>query len=152
MADLMPKEYIAEGVVDALSQQGIAGARILVPRAEVARTELVTGLAGLGAEVDEVAVYQTVVPAEAKETAQSLLAEGIDVVTFTSSSTVRNLASILDGNVGALDGVVTACIGPITAAAARELGLRVDIVSEQHDIPGLVSALLSWYQGRREEA
>jgi len=148
------------------------GDRVLVPRAEAARPELVEGLRALGAEVDEVTLYRAAVPQETPAEALSLLRDGgIDIVTFTSSSTVRNLAALLGddfrvilsgGDVGAgkvvssrrnlgggEGGVATderarpliACIGPITADTARELGLPVDVEAAEHTVPGLVAAL-----------
>jgi uroporphyrinogen III methyltransferase/synthase len=118
------------------------GDRVLVPRAESARPELVEGLSALGAEVDEVTLYRAAVPQTAPAEALAALRDGgIDIVTFTSSSTVRNLAALLDGDVECLRKTVVACIGPITADTARELGLRVDVVAAEHTVPGLVAAL-----------
>ena len=148
------------------------GARILVPRAEAARPELVEGLTALGAAVDEVTLYRAAVPARAPAEALAALRDGgIDIVTFTSSSTVRNLAALLGNdfrvilsgqdagagdvvssrrNLGRGDGPalaverprpLIACIGPITADTARELGLRVDVEAAEHTVPGLVAAL-----------
>jgi uroporphyrinogen III methyltransferase/synthase len=92
--------------------------------------------------VDEAPVYRTVVPKGPFPEALAELREGrIDIVTFTSSSTVRNLGTMLDGDLASLDGTLVACIGPITAQAARSLGLRVDIVAEEYTVEGLVRAL-----------
>jgi len=89
-----------------------------------------------------VTLYRAAVPAEAPAEALSLLRDGgIDIVTFTSSSTVRNLAALLDGDVECLRKPLIACIGPITADTARELGLRVDVEASEHTVPGLVAAL-----------
>jgi uroporphyrinogen-III synthase len=73
------------------------------------------------------------------------LEQGIDIATFTSSSMVRNLVKLLDGNIGLLDGVTIGCIGPITAATAGELGLKVDIVARVHTIAGLLDALEEYF-------
>jgi uroporphyrinogen III methyltransferase/synthase len=141
-ADAVPDEYIAEGVVNALRPHLRPGDRVLVPRAEGARPELVEGLRALGAQVDEVILYRSVVPREAPAEALSLLREGgIDIVTFTSSSTVRNLAALLGGDVECLRKAIIACIGRITAKTARELGLRVDVEASEHTVPGLVQAI-----------
>jgi uroporphyrinogen III methyltransferase/synthase len=155
-ADAVPDEYVAESLVEALrvGAHGHAplqvGDRILLPRAESARPELVEGLRGLGAEVDEVTLYRAAMPAEAPAEALSLVRHGgIDIVTFTSSSTVRNLAALLDGDVECLRAdarpsgrkPLIACIGPITADTARELGLRVDVVAAEHTVQGLVAAV-----------
>ena len=96
----------------------------------------------MGVRVDEVTLYRAAVPEAAPAEALSLLRDGgIDIVTFTSSSTVRNLAALLDGDVECLRKTVIACIGPITADTARELGLRVDVEAAEHTVPGLVAAL-----------
>jgi len=155
-ADAVPAEYVAEAVVEAIREgaHGHAplhvGDRILVPRAEAARPELVEGLRALGAEVDEVTLYRAAVPASAPAEALAALRDGgIDIVTFTSSSTVRNLAALLDGDVECLRKTVVACIGPITADTARELGLRVDVEAAEHTVPGLVAALREKVARRR---
>jgi uroporphyrinogen III methyltransferase/synthase len=159
VADVVPEEYVAEAVVEAL--RGAQGwgpepQRVLVPRAEGARPELVEGLRAAGAEVDEVTLYRAAVPETAPADALSLLQDGaIDIVTFTSSSTVRNLAAMLNGSLtpgpspdarerGVADmlrGSLVACIGPITAKTAAELGLRVDVVASEYTVEGLVRAL-----------
>jgi uroporphyrinogen III methyltransferase/synthase len=162
VADLVPEEYVAEAVVQAILPrltevplparpsfpgriEGPSGAttpRILVPRAEGARPELVEGLQAVGAEVDEVTLYRAAVPATAPAEALSLLRDGaIDIVTFTSSSTVRNLAAMLNGHIETLRGPLVACIGPITAKTAEELGLRVDVVASEYTVEGLVRAI-----------
>jgi uroporphyrinogen III methyltransferase/synthase len=147
VADIVPEEYVAEGVVEALRTLVESGDRILVPRAEGARPELVEGLRSAGVEVDEVTLYRAAIPEVAPTEALTLLRDGvIDIVTFTSSSTVRNLASMLNGDLETrLRGVSTrplvACIGPITAKTAEELGLRVDVVASEYTVEGLVRAL-----------
>jgi uroporphyrinogen-III synthase len=141
--DLVPEEFVAESVLEAILQRGIAGKHVLLPRAEVARPTLPDGLRKAGAIVDVVPVYQTRLPALIDhETVRSVSAGDIHVVTFTSPSTVHNLLT-LTGNV--VPGTtVVACIGPVTADAARNAGLRVDIVAETYSIPGLVDALIQW--------
>jgi uroporphyrinogen III methyltransferase/synthase len=138
----VPEEYVAERVVDALEPNVSPGDRILLPRAAEARPELPEGLRVMGAEVDEVSLYRSVVPGEAPSEELEALREGrIDVVTFTSSSTVRNLVSMLNGDTTALKNAVIACIGPITAATAEELGLPPDVVAKEYTVPGLVAGL-----------
>jgi uroporphyrinogen III methyltransferase/synthase len=96
----------------------------------------------MGAEVDEVPLYRSVAPGEAPSDALEALREGrIDIITFTSSSTVRNLVSMLNGDTNALKNAVIACIGPITARTAEELGLTPDVVAKEYTVPGLVSGL-----------
>lgn len=142
VADAVPGEYVAERVVDALKPHVSPGDRILIPRAAEARAELPEGLRALGAEVDEVSLYRAVVPGEAPPEALQALREGrIDIATFTSSSTVRNLVSMLNGDTAVLNRALIACIGPITALTAEELGLKPDIVAKEYTVPGLVAAL-----------
>ena len=142
VADVVPEEYVAEGVVEALRPHTSPGDRVLVPRAEGARPELVEGLRAAGVEVNEVTLYRSAVPEAAPAEALSLLRDGaIDIVTFTSSSTVRNLAAMLNGHIETLRGPLVACIGPITVKTAEELGLRVDVVAAEYTVAGLVRAL-----------
>jgi uroporphyrinogen III methyltransferase/synthase len=252
IADLVPDEYVAEGIVKELGRRWKPGKRpigfvavedagdddaidaflraitqetavarrevpgqirVLVPRAEDARPELIEGLRGLGVEVDEVTLYRAVVPSEAPADALEMLRRGeIDIVTFTSSSTVQNLVELLVDSseensrtksamkagttshdmvtIVGLEGVkqiradhiifanegddvppefdafleksyrewkrkkksvikklltrpLIACIGPITAETARDLGLRVDVEAAEHTVEGLVTAVLA---------
>lgn len=143
-ADVVPQEFRAEGVIEALKGKLPPHARILLPRATEAREILPEKLREQGATVDVVPVYRTVaaeVSAEEAEALRKELAEGkIDFVTFTSSSTVRNLIKIL-GSADVLKDVRTACIGPVTAATARAQGIDPDIVAETYTIEGLVAAM-----------
>ncbi len=154
--DLVPDEYVAEALAAALQPTLRAGDRVLLPRAAEARAVLVDALSAMGVAVDEVPAYRTISPnslpspltGEGQDGgAPSLLGihmlrEGhIDVVTFASSSTVRNLVQLLGGDVTPLQKPLIACIGPITAQTARELGLRVDIQATDYTIPGLVEAI-----------
>jgi uroporphyrinogen III methyltransferase/synthase len=140
-ADAVPPDYVAEGVVEALRGQIASGDRVLLPRAESARAELVRGLEAMGAVMDEVSIYRAAVPSEASPEVLAELREGrIDIVTFTSSSTVRNLVAML-GDASALERPLIACIGPITAKTARELGLQVDVQASEYTVEGLVAAL-----------
>ena len=148
--DLMPSEFVSEAVVSAMSDHEMNGVRVLLPRADIGRDELADGLARLGAHVDSTPAYRTVVPSQSKDRVHGLLqGGGVDVVTFTSSSTVVNLVNLLDGKLSPLDGVKVACIGPVTAGSAQELGLQVDIMAQEYTIPGLVSALKEYYFERR---
>jgi uroporphyrinogen III methyltransferase/synthase len=141
-ADVVPTEYVAEAVVEAMRSLVAPKERVLLPRAESARAELVRGLESLGATVDEVPIYRAAVPSEASpEVLAELRAGRIDVVTFTSSSTVRNLVAML-GDASTLERPLIACIGPITAQTAREAGLRVDVMASEYTVEGLVAALV----------
>jgi len=140
----VPAEFVAEAVLAGLVERGVAGERVLLLRAEQARSTLPDGLREAGAEVDVVAVYRTEQPKPDERlnaVLQQLVDGEIDIVTLTSSSTARNLVKLLDGRVDFLNQTRIACIGPITAGTATELGLRVDVVADEYSIPGLVAAL-----------
>ncbi len=143
--DLVPKEFTSLGILEGLRGEEIKGRRFLLPRADIAGEELAQGLLGLGARVEEVVAYETVPAPESLERAPELL-EAAQAVTFTSSSTVRGLMDLLGRDGKALAGKVVACIGPVTADTAQEMGLRVDIVAREHTIPGLVAAMSEWYE------
>jgi uroporphyrinogen-III synthase len=133
---LMPAEYRAEAILDEIGD--VAGQRILLPRADIARPALADGLRAMGAQVDEVAVYRTVL-GNPTQAAFDALRAGVDVVIFTSSSTARNFVALTAG----LDygDPAVACIGPVTAATARDLGLPVDVVAKEYTINGLLDSL-----------
>jgi len=140
--DFMPDEYIAEAIPPGLGE--MIGKRFLLLRADLARPTLAEMIAAAGGVVDEVTAYRTV-PAQPDPQAIEALQRGVDAVTFTSSSTVRNFVSLLQ-QLGIDPNQIPgepriACIGPITARTAREMGLRVDQVAEIYTIEGLVDAL-----------
>jgi uroporphyrinogen III methyltransferase/synthase len=142
VADVMPEEYVAEGVLAAMRVHDLHRRRVLVPRAENARPELIAGLRRLGAEVEEVPLYATRPPAQPDEGVLGRVRRGeVDVVTLASSSTVTHLLQMLGDDQTPLKSAVIACIGPVTANTARRLGLRVDVEADEHSIPGLVAAL-----------
>jgi uroporphyrinogen-III synthase len=147
-ADLVPGEYVAEGLVAALGN--VAGQRLLLPRADIARETLRDELRLRGAEVDEVAAYRTVAQALAPELLERVFrTERVDALTFTSSSTVRGLVESLRASGHdpgtALEGVVLACIGPITATTLRAYGLEPTVVAQEYTIAGLVAALVEHF-------
>ena len=116
--------------------------RVLLPRADIATDTLSNGLRELGANLDEVDSYRSITPADSSAKARELLSSGaIDTVTFTSSSTVRNLVALIDGDIRLLDNVRVISIGPVTSANARELGVHVDIEAAEHTVPGVVAAM-----------
>jgi uroporphyrinogen III methyltransferase/synthase len=136
--DLIPEIYTAEGVLEAFDRLGpVAGQRFLLARADIARPALAQGLRERGALVEEIAAYQTV-PLQAGP-----LPPFADIVTFTSSSTVQGYANCLGSRSPAdfLKDSQVVCIGPITAATARELGLPVSAVAESYTIEGVLEAL-----------
>ena len=144
--DVVPKEYVAESVVRSLRRR-VKGSRILLVRAKVARDVIPRELRKAGAQVDAVEAYETVVPERSRRRLHSALKnprKSPHVVTFTSSSTVRNFVQLLGARRGPklLDGIQTASIGPVTSATLRELGLPVDIAAREFTIPGLVTAIV----------
>ena len=144
--DFVPAEYRAEAVLEGLLERGAAGSRVLIPRAKEAREVLPDKLAEAGAAVEVVPAYETVLDETGAARMKDMLSAGeIDIITFTSSSTVKNFVQLLEGfDFQALPASVTiACIGPVTAETARELGLRVDLVADEYTIPGLVRSLIS---------
>ncbi len=145
--DYVPEVYTSQGFLAGLSGWNIAGQRFLLPRADIADKELTAGLGQLGAEVHEVTVYQTVPVAEAASQAREMLMAGkIDVITFTSSSTVSNLIAALKGKMEVINSAKVACIGPKTADTAVRAGLKVGIVAREHTIPGLVTAIEEYFR------
>ena len=145
VADLVSRESVSQSLVDDLAEQGVAGERILLPGAEVRPDRLRRGLEGLGAVVREVTLYRTVLPSDAGGRLGDALESGVDVVTFTSSSTVTNLMSLMDGDSTRLGGAKVACIGPVTAETAKRAGLNVDIVADDSTAGGLVNAIVAHY-------
>lgn len=140
--DYLPQIHTSRGFVSGLKDQDVSGCRFLLPRADIAPKELADEITKLGAEVHEIIAYKTVPPNEAiSQGKQMLLAGEIDIITFTSSSTVTNLLSLIGGEQPAIKKAIVACIGPVTAATAAKAGLRVDIVARNHTIPGLVEAM-----------
>jgi uroporphyrinogen III methyltransferase/synthase len=146
--DLIPDSYISEGVVRAFEKHDLKGRKILLPRAETSRDVIPEGLAGLGAVVDVVTVYRTVASDRKKEELEPLIAAGkVDVITFTSPSTVTNFMDIMGKDFKLPPQIRIACIGPVTAAAVKKAGLPVDIMREEFTIPGLVEAMIEFFKG-----
>jgi len=148
-ADYVPHEFTSAGFLAGLEGQDVAGRCFLLPRSDLATRQLPDGLTRLGAKVHEVEVYRTVPSTTGVTRARRMLTEGqIDVITLTSSSTARNLVSLLDDGLQTLRNSVVACIGPVTATSAAEAGLKVDIVATEHTIPGLVEAIVGYFKSR----
>jgi uroporphyrinogen-III synthase len=139
---VVPERYIAEALLEAIPHP--AGQRFLLPLADLARDTLRVGLQAAAAEVVEVPAYSTVL-AEISPEARTALETGVDILTFTSGSSVRNFIEQVGvtraQTLAAQARVVT--IGPRTATTARELGLRVDVVATEHTIAGLVDAMMT---------
>ncbi len=141
--DLMPREYVAESLVEAFAAIDLAGQRILLPRAAVARDLVPDELARRGAEVDVVEAYRTVTPDDLAWCLHRVLEQRPDCLTFTSSSTVRNLVEA--AGVEALRGIPIVSIGPVTTQTAQELGLTVTAQAAIFTVEGLVQAVLGLY-------
>jgi uroporphyrinogen III methyltransferase/synthase len=142
--ELVTSEYTAEGLANALEGWEMSGMRVLVPRAEVARDALPSLLANRGAEVEILPVYRALCPPEAGNALMRLFeGEGVDVITFTSSSTAYNFVRAFpDDRLPAILGEAEiACMGPVTADTARKLGLPVSIVAREYTTRGLVQAI-----------
>ncbi len=142
--DVVPKEYVAESVVRSLRRR-VKGKRVLLVRAKVARDVIPRKLRRAGAQVDVVEAYETVVPLSSRTRLRTALRNPPrrpHVVTFTSSSTVRNFVDLLGSRTASVEGIRFASIGPVTSSTLRELGLRVDIAAKEFTIPGLIEAIV----------
>ena len=137
-ADVVPERFVAEALVEALAEIPVEGRQVLVARAAEARDVLPDALRERGAEVDVVALYETVREQPGDDEVEA--AQSADYLTFTSSSTVTNLIEALGDRFPS--GARIASIGPITSETARAAGLEVDVEAERHDVDGLLEALL----------
>jgi len=149
--DLIPDHYWAEGVVEGLKKSLLVGKKILLPRPVIARDYIPKKLTESGAMVDVVEAYQTVKPKYSQHQLSMLLKDGvIDIITFTSPSTVDNFLDLLKGQsiFKELLKAKVACIGPITAQRAAEKGLKVDIVPDEYTVDALVKAIVEFYEQR----
>jgi uroporphyrinogen-III synthase len=168
--DVVPKEYVAESVVRSLRRR-VKGKRVLVARAKVARDVIPRELRAAGAYVDVVEAYETVVPESSRRRLRAVLKNSHrcpHVITFTSSSTVRNFVGLLGGSravarslsavggrgrpphTSAMPHICMASIGPVTSATLGEMGLYPDISAQEFTIPGLVEAIVRWAVAREE--
>jgi len=149
-ADFVPREYRAEALLAECESRNLGGRRVLLPRADIARAELADGLTAQGAVVEQVEAYRTVAVGGAREAVLERVESGtLDLVTFTSSSTVRNfVAQFNDEEIARLrEALVFASIGPITSETARGLGVPVSIEASEYTLEGLVEALKVYRSG-----
>src|SRR5262245_32105012 len=149
---LVPTCYQAERILDALDSKKMSGKRVLIPRAAKARDLLPETLRQWGASVDVIEAYRTLVPAvDTAEVKRRLQRGEVDVITFTSSSTVSHFAQLFGG--AALSSIAgnaaIACIGPITAKTVEDLGGRADIMAAEYTIDGLVRAMVDYFNSTR---
>jgi uroporphyrinogen-III synthase len=144
----VPDEYVAEAILPGLGD--LRGRRVLLPRADLARPDLALAIHAAGGVADEIAAYRTL-PAQADPQGLAALREGMEVVTFTSSSTVRNFAALArSAGLDPLDlpgSPLFACIGPITAGTARSEGFPVGLVADEYTTAGLIRALQAYGAG-----
>jgi uroporphyrinogen III methyltransferase/synthase len=154
IADVIPVEFRAEGIIDVLTPLLKPGMNVLIPRALEAREILPQTLRKMGLNVDVAPAYETVAGDEGgNELKHSLKTGEIDIVTFTSSSTVTNLLNILGSEAQSLlAGVKIACIGPVTAETCLKGGLKIDIMADEYTISGLVEAIEKYYENDEKGA
>jgi uroporphyrinogen III methyltransferase / synthase len=146
--DLVPSDYKGEGVVEAFSALDMAGKRVLFPRADRAREVIPAGLVGMGAELVAPVAYRNITPSALPDrTLLALEEKRISCITFTSSSTVENLAGMVGENrlLRLLDGVAVAAIGPITAKTCRELGLEVHMEPAEYTVAALTEEIVRYF-------
>jgi uroporphyrinogen III methyltransferase/synthase len=150
---LVPREYVAEGILSALEERcgglrGLAGLRILLPRAKEARNLLPRSLEAAGARVDVAPCYENTLPEIDAEQVQSVLACTPDLLVFTSSSTLNNFVALLGSESGRkmLSDATVAALGPITARTLASLGKQAEIVPRENTIPSLLDAIRLYYQ------
>jgi uroporphyrinogen III methyltransferase/synthase len=146
--DYTPKEFVAEAILKGFDKMMLQGKRILLARAKEARDVLPKGLRKMGAKVDVVETYRTVKPKGGLKRLKQLLEKGkIDVITFTSASTVNHFAELLkkEDLQTLLKDITIACIGPITARAAKRWRMRVRIEPKEYTIPALTQAIAQYF-------
>ncbi len=143
--DFMPTKYLGEQIASELPVE--PGCRALLLRADLASDVLARGLTERGVRVQDIDAYRTIVP-ESKDVDW----KRIDAVTFASSSTVNNLQSMLGDRKADLARADIFCIGPVTAETAREAGLKVAAVANEHTVDGLLAAMVEYYAQRNEHA
>jgi uroporphyrinogen III methyltransferase/synthase len=146
--DTVPDNYVAESLIESIGKENIEGKKFLLPRATIAREILPNTLREMGASIDVVHAYQTIRPESSESSFLNRLNEGsIDVITFTSSSTVTNFLGRLDKEqLEKLNKIIIACIGPVTQKTAENYGLKVAIVPNKYTIAGLISAIETYFK------
>jgi uroporphyrinogen III methyltransferase/synthase len=149
--DYLPETYTSQGFLAGLKRKDVAGCKVLLPRADIAGNELSDGLAKLGAKVQQVTAYSTATATRSISQGKRMLLRGeIDVITFTSASTVNSLLAILGQRWGVIKQARLACIGPNTATTLADRGLKADIVATEHTVPGLIKAIEEYFQTKGE--
>ena len=153
--EVVAKKFVAEGLLEALDAESLQGKRVLLPRAARARDVLPETLRRWGAFVEVAPAYETVAPADSVALLKDALKQGLDILTFTASSTVSNFMDLLEPDAAdelcratAKRDITVAAIGPITADTARKLGLTVHVMPGDYTIPALVEALVREFGGK----
>ncbi len=142
IVDIIPEQFIAEGILHSFASLDLVGKKILIPRASQARDILPEGLKKQGAEVDVVTAYRTINSGRKKEDFVAMINDNkVDVITFTSSSTVTNFVEIMGSDFKLPAHVDVACIGPVTAATAKKAGFKIAIAHDEYTMEGLVQSL-----------
>lgn len=150
----IPAKFTADDLLESLKGELIAGQKILIPHANLAKKNLANGLEKLGLYVDDFVTYETIPDDSCKEEVRYLLENGkIHIITFTSPSTVNNFFALLDGLNWRelLESVIIAVIGPVTEKAAHQFGLHVHVIAKEYSIPGLMQELERTVGGLKEE-
>jgi len=151
-ADIQPEKFVAEALLETLNRHTILkNQNFLLPRADKARSLLKDKLIEAGANVNEIIAYRTIVESDHREDFIKKLREGaVDLLTFTSSSTVENFVEIVSRDqLPLLKDVTVACIGPITKKTANKFALKTSIMPEEYSIPGLVQEILNYYNNHK---
>lgn len=146
--DVVPEDFVAESLIDSIGKENITGKRFLIPRATVAREILPEKLREMGAQVDVAPAYKTILPGLKSDTLAKRLKSGdIQVLTFTSSSTVKNFLALTgESLIPEIKKTRIACIGPVTAKTAEDAGLTVDILPKEYTVSSLLDAIEDYYQ------
>ena len=137
-ADFIPNEFKAESLIEMLKDK-VNGKKILIPRAQVARNILPEQLKNFGADVKVVAAYKTISAIE-----NNFNLDDVDLITFTSSSTVKNLINAV--GINSIKNIKIAAIGPITSNTLKDFGITADIVAEKYTIDGLIDSIIKYYE------
>jgi len=148
-SDLTPKQYTAEGILTELKTYDLKNKNVLIPRAKVARNILPKTLKKLQADVTVVTCYETVLPQTDRNLKLNVINKlkngEIDLITFTSSSTVANLHKMLGKEIKHLNNTLISSIGPITSSTIKDLGFKTEILAKKHTIEGLIDEILRYY-------
>ena len=152
-ADFIPKTFTVDSMAQEFKKMSLENQRVFLPQSDLAPETLKNSLVTSGALVDAIVTYKTIIPKDEIISANSIITSGtLDIVTFTSSSTVSNLKAMLGGDMALLKEIRIASIAPITSQTVRDLGFEVTAEAEESTIPGLVSAILNSFGQKKDYA